>query len=253
MRSREDVDRALALLATGACPTEVGRALAIPRSTVRDWSHGRFPGARGGRQPGAAVCGFDVHVPDIELSAYCYLLGLYLGDGCISRMTRTYKLRITLDARYTGIIDECAVAVGQIAVGHSVSRYRRKDAKCIDVGAYWNHWPCVIPQHGPGPKHLRRIVLTDAQWSLIERDPESFLRGLIHSDGCRNIAVERKGNSVRRVARYSFKNRSEDILGIFAAACDLVGVYHTRSSVTTVSIYRKDAVARLDSFIGPKQ
>lgn len=71
--------------------------------------------------------------------------------------------------------------------------------------------------------------------------------------GCRNIAVERKGNWVRRAARDSFKNRSEDILGIFAAACDLVGVYHTRSSVTTISIYRKDAVARLDSFIGPKQ
>ena len=59
--------------------------------------------------------------------------------------------------------------------------------------------------------------------------------------------------AIPRAARYGFKNRSEDILRIFAAVCDLVGVYHTRSSATTISIYRKEAVARLDAFIGPKR
>lgn len=253
MRSREEVECALALLATGATATEVGRALAIPRSTVRDWRHGRFPGARGGRQPSASTCGFDVHARDLDGSAYCYLLGLYLGDGYIARVGRTRSLRITLDARYPGIVEECASAMAMVAQQHPVGKRRRKDAGCVDVSAYWNHWPCLFPQHGPGYKHTRHIELTVAQWSLVERNPEAFLRGLIHSDGCRSVAVERKGNNVRHAARYSFKNRSEDILSIFGTACDLVDVYYTRSSATTISIYRKEAVARLDGFIGPKR
>ena len=43
---------------------------------------------------------------------------------------------------------------------------------------------------------------------------------LIHSDGTRIIATERKGSYVRRAPRYVFSNRSEDILGLFRAACD---------------------------------
>jgi hypothetical protein len=52
--------------------------------------------------------------------------------------------------------------------------------------------------------------------------------------------------------RYAFKNASEDILGLFAHACRLVGVHCTRSSARQISIYRKASVARLDMFIGPK-
>jgi hypothetical protein len=37
-------------------------------------------------------------------AAYVYLLGMYLGDGCLSSHPRdVYKLRISLDARYPGI------------------------------------------------------------------------------------------------------------------------------------------------------
>jgi hypothetical protein len=140
-----------------------------------------------------------------------------------------------------------------VAPGRRVNCRRRRDAKCVDVSAYWNHWPCVFPQHGPGVKHLRRITLNGLQWELVRRDPQALVRGLIHSDGCRHFAVERKGKSVRRVLRYSFKNRSEDILQIFMTACGLIDVRFTRSSVTTVSVYRKEAVARLEAFIGPKQ
>jgi hypothetical protein len=36
-------------------------------------------------------------------AAYAYLLGLYLGDGYVSTHTRTYCLRIFLDAAYPAI------------------------------------------------------------------------------------------------------------------------------------------------------
>ncbi|MDT5282447.1 MAG: hypothetical protein QOJ20_3642, partial [Mycobacterium sp.] len=52
--------------------------------------------------------------------------------------------------------------------------------------------------------------------------------------------------------RYHFTNMSEDILGLFTAALDALGIPWTRSSKKIVSIYRKAATARLDTFIGPK-
>jgi hypothetical protein len=45
---------------------------------------------------------------------YSYLLGMYLGDGCISRTGRTLKLPIFLDAGYPGIVDECRGAMGAV-------------------------------------------------------------------------------------------------------------------------------------------
>lgn len=55
-----------------------------------------------------------------------------------------------------------------------------------------------------------------------------------------------------RHPRYSFHNLSSDIRGIFIAACRLIGV-HTTVSGTTAYVSRKDDVATLDGFIGPKR
>ena len=55
--------------------------------------------------------------------------------------------------------------------------------------------------------------------------------------------------------RYHFSNRSEDILGLFTAALDALGIPWTRSTkywTNSVSVYRKAATARLDEFVGPK-
>jgi hypothetical protein len=40
-----------------------------------------------------------------------YLLGLYLGDGSIATHPRSYKLRLSLDSAYPGIIHEAAEAM----------------------------------------------------------------------------------------------------------------------------------------------
>lgn len=80
------------------------------------------------------------------------------------------------------------------------------------------------------------------------REPWGFLRGLIHSDGCRIVANDRGAASTR----YHFSNRSEDIKWLFCNSLDLIGVRWTRPSDRQIAIYRKDAVACLDEFIGPK-
>ena len=64
----------------------------------------------------------------------------------------------------------------------------------------------------------------DWQLELVRRTPEHLVRGLIHSDGCRFINT---GRGDWRCPRYCFNNLSEDILGIFRDACDLMGLHYT--------------------------
>jgi hypothetical protein len=177
---------------------------------------------------------------------YCYLLGLYLGDGCISRNGRVWRLRITLDAKYPGIIDRCREAIDILMPGQRAATLRRSD-HCTEVSLYSKHWPCLLPQHGPGKKHLRPIRLEPRQEVLVKQATEEFVRGLIDSGGCRVVANDRGVRSVR----YHFSNRSEDILGLFSGALDALGIPWTRPNKHTIAVYRKAAVARLDEFVGP--
>src|SRR5438045_240871 len=98
---------------------------------------------------------------------------------------------------------ECwlSAAIADVS-GKRAYMVRRRNTRGVDVSAHWKHWPCLIPQHGPGRKHCRPISLTDWQDEIVMADPRRFLRGLIHSDGCRIVATERKGAYVRRAPRY---------------------------------------------------
>jgi hypothetical protein len=247
MRAAHDLERALAFLGQGLSASEVARMTGIPRSTVRDWGYGR--GMRQSRRSDCPKHDFS----SLDGCSYAYLLGMYLGDGCISRHPRgVWRLRVVLDAAYMNIVAECAAAMSVVAPGRRAHVLRRKSSRCVEVSSYWKHWPCYLPQHGLGRKHMRPIVLADWQLRIVEASIEPFLRGLIHSDGTRIIATERKGRYVRRAPRYVFSNRSEDILAIFRTACEIAGVHCTRSSRKQVAVYSKAAVARLDEFVGPK-
>lgn len=121
---------------------------------------------------------------------------------------------------------------------------------------HWKHWPCLFPQHGPGRKHERAIVLQEWQTEVVEAFPADFLHGLFHSDGCRvnNWATRVVGGKKKRYdyPRWQFVNASEDILGLCTWALDLAEVPWRRSGARVVSVSRREAVARLDELIGPK-
>ncbi|MFI6447017.1 hypothetical protein [Kitasatospora sp. NPDC050543] len=137
---------------------------------------------------------------------------------------------------------------------------RVQSAGCHYVKVYSKHLPCIFPQHGPGRKHERAISLIEWQQEIVDAHPWGLLRGLIHSDGCRIINwASRTVDGVvqrREYPRYFFTNTSADIIGIFTATLDAVGVQWkavTRSSgAVNVSIARKDSVALMDAHIGPK-
>src|SRR5687768_3097204 len=121
---------------------------------------------------------------DFEV-VYAYLLGVYLGDGHVTRMPRTWRFTIALDAAYPDIVSECVAAIDTVVTDRRVALRRDPKARKVDVVSYWKRWPLVFPQAGPGYKHSRPIVLEPWQREIVDREPEAFLRGLIHSDGCR--------------------------------------------------------------------
>jgi hypothetical protein len=115
----------------------------------------------------------------------------------------------------------------------------------------------ALPQHGPGRKHERPIVLADWQELIVEEHPWCFLRGLLHSDGCRTVNRFEVKLPSGRVGRYEyprwfFSNLSQDILGLFCRTCERLGIRWTRSNHRNISVSYRHSVALLEEHIGPK-
>ena len=154
MRPRHEIELVASLISQGVSDSEIARMTGIPRRTVLDWRRtSRQPDTRFERPPAAE------RVPGSE---YAYLLGVYLGDGCISSARQVWRLRIAMDAAYPDIIEECRDALRAVGPeGNRVGLHRRRASRCVDISMYWKHWPWLIPQHGPGPKHQRKIELAE--------------------------------------------------------------------------------------------
>jgi hypothetical protein len=237
----------------------VGRLTGIPRTTIRDWRQAERwtdPAQRHGTRfevGSCSRCGHPAHDFDQLDHSYAYLLGLYLGDGYIVHHRRgVYRLTITLDAKYSDIVSECRQAIEAVMPMGSVGLQFRFGGTCAWVINSSKQWPCLLPQYGPGKKHERLIELADWQKEVVNRHGRSFLRGLIHSDGCRFTNTVRHGSKTYEYPRYNFTNRSEDIRRIFCDACDRLGVEWRVMNAWNISVARRASVARLDEFIGPK-
>jgi hypothetical protein len=190
--------------------------------------------------------------------SYAYLLGLYLGDGCVVSHPRTIRLVITLDGIYPEIIEEAVASMYLALPRQRVSVLPVKNSRGLMVQSYSKRWLDVFPQHGAGRKHDRPIVLADWQREIVDRHPEQFLRGLIHSDGCRTVNRFKTKLPSGRVAeyeypRYFFSNLSPDIRALFCEYCERLGICWTQSNHRNISVSHRRSVAILDEFIGPKR
>lgn len=250
---------ALRLLNQGLTVSEVSRRTGVSRWAIDEWRRRADQGRplyspRSGPCP---RCASPATAPR-PADRYAYLLGLYLGDGCLSPVSdpakRVWALRVFCADAYPGLRDECVEAVRAVRPGNRVRLLGLTG--CTEVNSHSRHWPCLFPQHGPGKKHTRRIALEGWQQEIVDEHTEEFIRGLIHSDGSRSV------NRVRRTAgggdrwyeypRYFFTNESADIRGLFTDALDRLGIAWKQSNRNNISIAKKGAVARLDEFVGPK-
>jgi hypothetical protein len=184
--------------------------------------------------------------------SYAYLLGLYLGDGWLYADRRgRVRFQVSLDSMYPTVIEDCYTAM-VLSMPDRVPRISpRCDARATDVRACGKRWLDAFPQHGRGRKHERPIVLEAWQTEIVDRHPGEFVRGLIHSDGCRTTNRFRTTLPSGRVAeyaypRYFFSNLSADIRDLFCGACDALGVRWTLSNPRNVSVAHRRSVALLD-------
>ncbi|MBO1335423.1 helix-turn-helix domain-containing protein [Streptomyces sp. VRA16 Mangrove soil] len=255
-----DVDtrkRALALVAQGRSLNSVSKQTGISRAAIRSWQVRIEP--LGWDRAAACPRCEEVPRPPEDPVAYSYLLGLYLGDGCISYLRRnTYFLRIACADAWPGLITLCAEAMQAVRPANKVFRVQRQG--CQSVTCYSNHWPCLFPQHGPGKKHNRKITLAFWQQEIVDAHPWAFIRGLIHSDGCRitNWTEKTVGGERKRYEypRYFFSNKSDDIRQLFTDTLDKLGVGWKQcarnGNAFNISIARKQDVALVDAHVGPK-
>ena len=108
------------LIVAGLNDCEIARQTGIPRRTMWDWRC--RPRVRKHEAAGSSECGIDHDFSSIASAPYCYVLGLYLGDGCISRSVRVWRLRIFCDTKYPGIIACCRAAIDLLTGAPSVCR-----------------------------------------------------------------------------------------------------------------------------------
>ncbi|MEU7005894.1 helix-turn-helix domain-containing protein [Streptomyces sp. NPDC046332] len=251
--------RALTLLRGGAKNADVARRLDVPTGTISYWKHvdrakrGECPGRRG---PECPRCDGR----ELDEAAYTYLLGLYLGDGHIiqNRAMRVPSLSITCANSWPGLIDACVAAMQRVLPRNSASTVQR--AGCQEVKIYSHHLWCLFPQHGPGRKHERKIALEPWQQGIVDAHPWEFVRGLVHSDGCRTTNwTTRIVNGERKryeYPRYWFTNVSDDIRQLYTDTLDKLGVEWTHCTRNgkpyNISVARKASVALMDLHVGPK-
>ncbi|MFF9020769.1 helix-turn-helix domain-containing protein [Streptomyces eurythermus] len=246
--------RAVALAAQGRSLNSISKEMGVSRHAITCWLSRLEPLSR---TPPCIRCRDTPGIPE-DRPGYAYLLGLYLGDGYLISKPRQHYLMVTCTASWHGLVDAAEDAMRRVLPEPSVSRTVRSG--CVDVKSFSKHWVCLLPQHGPGKKHERPVILEPWQQSVVDAHPWDFVRGLIHSDGCRVtnwmtrvVAGERKRYEY---PRYFFTNKSGDILGLYTGTLDRLGVEWTQCTrdgdAYNVSVARKASVTLMDTHVGPK-
>src|SRR5215208_1925191 len=238
VRSLETRNEALRLIAAGINDCEIARRLGVPRTTVRDWRKPRY--VRKAPAAHCPRCGSRSRAIVLEPGPYAELLGLYLGDGHITQMARSDRLRLFLDAKYPTIVAESEAVLRTVLPANRVGRVVAEEGRMVVLWAYSSHLTCLFPQHGEGKKHQRPVLLEPWQEELVDAAPWSFLRGCIRSDGC--VFINRTGRY--EYLSYDFANLSQDILDLFVATCVTVGL-RPRRYAKHIRLNRRGDVAAL--------
>jgi hypothetical protein len=249
---------ALALIEQRLNDCEVSRRTGVPRRTILDWRRPTYAP----REPAipretCPRCWRAAKPMRFTPEDYSELLAMYLGDGCISAARRTWRLRIALDTKYPGIIADTKTLLTRCFPRNPIGEVSAHGGTMVVISLYCSHLPCLFPQHAPGRKHDRRIILESWQQEIIDAAPWPFIRGCIRTDGCCFI----NRTDVHRphpyeYLSYEFANVSTDIVDLFRKACAQVDVFtranRDRRGRWSVRINRRESVARMLQHVGRK-
>ena len=145
MRSQADKAAVRDLLARGYTDRSVADISGVPSNTVGRWRRSWPPIPIRWRPP--------------HEQSYAYLLGMYLGDGCLYAGRGRGRLQISLDSSYPAVIDDCWSAMVLSMPDRRAGLVHRGGERVTILQSCSKLWLIAFPQHGPGRKHERAIVL----------------------------------------------------------------------------------------------
>jgi len=240
MRTMDEYNNALKLRDNGLNNSQISRELNIPRRTIIDWVSGKI---KIKDRYYKNITSDQIIDTISKEKSYSYILGVYLGDGHITKMARTYRIRIFQDTKYPGLIKLHGDELSNLLDKNKICLVKNANSNCMVIVAYSCILPIIFPQHGAGRKHNRKIKLEEWQEEIIKRFPIEFISGLLYSDGC---IFYSKGKLC-----YEFSNMSKNILEIFEWVCDLLNVKHTRTW-KSVNIRKKSEVEKIAKLVPTK-
>ncbi len=161
--TNSDYETAMRLFDQGHETLKVAKLTGFPRSTVRYWSRIDHRPAQLSRPD------YTGWRPAFEANAsYSYLLGLYLGDGCLTRSgKRRHRLVLTLDRWYPRIIDEAGRAIESLFAGVHVCHNKRPG--CIAVCANHAALPHAFLKTGRGESTYGRSSCWTGSGTCVRR------------------------------------------------------------------------------------
>lgn len=225
----------------------ISKKLNIPRGTIKYWFDGGEIKFNKQLKKEFNLKTFleEIENDERKKRAYSYILGLYLGDGHITKTAKKdiYRLRIFLHDRYKNLNEYALRNLQEILVENKCTIFSSKDCALDIISVYKKNIKEIFPQHGEGLKHKRKIKLEKWQKEII--DPLCFIQGLFHSDGS---YVQGKN------VFYQFTNMSTDIKKMYLYYCKKIGVQTSSTDFNkkNIYIYKKNFVKYLEEKIGTK-
>jgi hypothetical protein len=208
----EEVNNIIALYNSGYTQNEIFKTLGIDRGTIRQIIN----------DPDGYLSKStkEFSLSDIDKKSYAFLLGIYLGDGCISKTHKdnVYKLRILCDNRYINILNEISKSISIILPDNKVSINRHGSDNCSEIYVYSKNLIQLFPQHDTGKKHERQIILEDWQKEIIDEYNLDFFKGLMYSDGSFYFSG--------KYERANFTNKSIDIINLCSESMKKLNINH---------------------------
>ena len=171
-----------------------------------------------------------------------YLIGVYLGDGCLYQFPRTELLDIACDAQYTNLIARYQRLVEQV-FGKSPSLIASRTANCVHIRLYGKGISAVLGFE-TGPKRGHDLHIPD--WIRTDSTLSRWcLRGLFETDG---YLHQRRGRDKSVVLGFSNTNQAllDDVKQLL---CNL-GYNCFRRNQTSIDCWLFEEASRLVADIG---
>ncbi|WP_207782273.1 helix-turn-helix domain-containing protein [Phytoactinopolyspora limicola] len=136
MRTPDEVALVNDLRVRGMTNAEIARYTGIPYRTVARWVSGTVPDFEARRRGRSGKNGYACPIcanchEALPQAHYVYLLGLYLGDGCVYRGPKgVYRLGIFCDDKYPKLAELCQDAMAAV-LPTKVGRVRKRG--CTEI------------------------------------------------------------------------------------------------------------------------